>query len=1090
MPESMRQLNIIRASAGSGKTQRLAGFFLDIVLRENLDYFKSILAVTFTNKATEEMKHRIVEQLYKLSVGQGKGFSEITLSHFKGDQERAKGKASVLLRKILHEYSWFSIETIDTFFQRVIRAFTRELGIPGNYSVEIDTQPVLQYAVDQLLDTLGDSKDLLSWLQQFSEHKMDEGKSWDIHSDLLELGNEIFKEEFAAGSSALHNALADREKLMGYRDKLYGIKTNFENRCRDYGKKGLESISEAGLSEGDFYKKSTGPAKLFEKLEQAEVKNSKGELISRSSLTVKLLEDSANWPSSDTKQKDEVTELAANTLLPLLAEIADFVENNSRTYFTAEVIRKNLYAVGILVDLEEKIRQYRLEKNAFILSDAPRLLDRIINNNDTPFIYEKMGNRYGHFLIDEFQDTSRMQWGNFKPLISNSISQAKDCLIVGDVKQSIYRWRNGDWNILASDIYNEYPKDVIRSENLDTNWRSAGNVVKFNNRLFPATEEKIRSQLQNFFKDQGSNTKNYLEILHEIYSNISQEVSGDKKDNGNILIRFFSKQLARENIDYYVEPFIEAINSLLENGYLPGDIALLVRTKKEGKKLADLLINLNNESRFINPVEVISDESLFLSASHAVNLLIAAMQYLDAPDENIYRAKLAGLYNAYQTAQVAPGEIFEMKIDAGFFNSEKTDDTFPDDFIRSRDTLISLPLYEMTEQLVRIFSVYRFKADVPYVHALLDLVYAYSQNNPPDCRGFLEYWQEEGSTKSIPAADSQNAIRILTIHKAKGLEFKAVFIPFCSWDLGQKPNSVFWVRSEKPPFDFLPLVPLNFTQTLKDTYFAEEYYSELFKSYVDNLNLLYVAFTRAVDTLIAFPLFNDNRKSDSQISTTGDLLYECLAGSESGIDGQFDPKNLTFTSGLLQPVISPTKQKSAISRVIYSYAARPATGRMFFNANGFNYFQDETKVRDRRIRGKVLHDLLSEIITLDDLDKTIRETVLEGLISEEEGKTLVDHISFGMTNDTVKSWFDGSGKVLTERDIIIPGGQVKRPDRVVVWEKETHIIDYKFSRGPEERSYRKQVKDYMYLIAEITGKSVKGFLWYVDNNELIEIERQ
>jgi ATP-dependent exoDNAse (exonuclease V) beta subunit len=283
---------------------------------------------------------------------------------------------------------------------------------------------------------------------------------------------------------------------------------------------------------------------------------------------------------------------------------------------------------------------------------------------------------------------------------------------------------------------------------------------------------------------------------------------------------------------------------------------------------------------------------------------------------------------------------------------------------------------------------------------------------------------------------------------------------------------------------------LNFTQTLKDTYFAEEYYNELFKSYVDNLNLLYVAFTRAVDTLIAFPLFNEKRSIDSQINTTGDLLYECLVRSDQVIEGQFNPENLTFTLGSFQPVISPTKQEARGSNVIYSYATRPATGRMLFNSNGFDYFQGETEFRNRRIRGKVLHELLSKIIKLNDLGKTIQQTVLEGLISKEEGKVLDEHIRSVMTNDTVKSWFDGSGKVLTERDIILPGGHVKRPDRIVLWEKEVQIIDYKFSRGPEERSYRKQVEDYMYLIKVITGKPVRGFLWYVDNNELVEIEKK
>ncbi len=1083
----MSKLNIIRASAGSGKTHRLASFFLDIVLQENLDYFKSILGVTFTNKATEEMKRRIIEQLHQLSDPNTSDYPEEFLRYFKGNKELLNTKANVLLRKILHEYSWFSIETIDTFFQRIIRAFTRELGIPGNYSVEIDTQPILKYAVDQLLDTIGDNKDLLNWLMQFSENKIGEGKSWDIHKDLLGLGKEIFKEEFAADSMVLHVALADREKLFTYRDTLFGITANFEKRCSEYGKKGLVYIKESGLTADDFYQKRNGAVKVFTRLEQCEVKNSKGELLTETNLINKLLEDPENWPSSDTKQKAEVTALASRRLLPLLSETVEFIGKEYRRYFTAEVIRKNLYTVGILVDLEEKIRQYRLEKNVFILNDAPKLLDRIINHNDTPFIYEKMGNRYGHYLIDEFQDTSKLQWSNFKPLISNSLSQARGCLLVGDVKQSIYRWRNGDWNILARSIHEEYSKEIIHDESLGTNWRSNENIVNFNNKLFPKAQEKLGDQLQLLFGEQSTFTTSHLDVLRGIYSNISQTVPEHNKNKGNIEIRFFSKQITREQNDYYVEPLIDAVNSLLEKGYSPGDIAILVRNKKQGKLLADLLISSNNESKFCRPVDVISDESLFLSASHAVNLLIAALQCLNAPDESLYRAKLIGLYKAHIADNITPGEVLEMKLHAGFFNKQHEGKSLPSYFTDHSGELASLPLYELAEQLARIFQVYTHKVDVPYVHALLDLMYEYSQVYPPAIRGFLDYWSDEGSTKSIPAAESRRSIRILTIHKAKGLEFKAVLIPFCSWDLSQKTNAVFWVKSPKAPFDFLPLVPLNFTKALKDTLFVEDYFSELFKSYIDNLNLLYVAFTRAIDTLIAFPVFNDSERNASQISTVGDLLYQCLAQDDQEINEHFDRSRQVYRIGSPDAGTQVEEQIAAGRNIIHSYAGKPATGRMFFNTYGYDYFQDTTQIRDRRVRGKVLHDLLAKIVTLDDLERTVQEAVFEGLVSKDEGQSLTEHIRSGMTNAIVKTWFDGSGEVLTERDIILPAGNAKRPDRVVLWSEAVHVIDYKFSRKVEEKMYRRQVKDYMRLIAEMREEPVRGFLWYVDKNELVEI---
>ena len=1075
----MDQLNIIHASAGSGKTHSLAGFFLELILPENLDYFKSILGVTFTNKATGEMKRRIIEQLYQLSENDNSVFQERFLPYFRYNRELLNSKANIILRKILHEYSWFSIETIDTFFQRVIRAFTRELGIPGNYSVEIDTKPVLNYAVDQLLDTLGDNSELLNWLLRFSENKIDEGKSWDIHRDLIELGNQIFREEFAAGSLMFHEVLGDREKLRAYGDTLFSTITNIAKHCKEFGEKGLEVIRNNGLTADDFYQKRNGPVKFFSRLEQGELKNSQGELFIHTSLVAKLLEDPANWPSSDTKQKSEVINLASGILQPLLSEITDYIEKNYRLYYTAEVISKNLYSLGILTDLEEKIRQYRLEKNVFILNDAPKLLDRIINQNDTPFIYEKMGNRYGHFLIDEFQDTSKLQWNNFKPLISNSLSQGKSCQIVGDVKQSIYRWRNGDWNILAREIYNEYPPEVLHDENLGTNWRSTENIIRFNNGLFPVAQKLLGEQWQLITGEKNDFVNLNLELLQHIYSDISQNVPEHNSNKGNVNLRFFSKQTVKEQPDYYIRPLIESINSLLKKGYKPGDIALLVRNKREGKVLADLLIASNNESKFSIPVEVISDESLFLSASYAVNILIAALQCLDSPDESLYQAKLLGLYKSHISDTELYGEIVEMKMDTGFFRKQKVENLLPSGFADRSVELSSLPLYELTEQLTGIFQLYRHKADIPYIHALLDLIYEYSQKYPPDIKGFLDYWTDEGSTKSIPAVESTRSVRILTIHKSKGLEFNAVIIPFCSWELNQKTNAVFWTGSPEKPFDVLPLVPVNFTRTLKDTLFAKDYYDEMFKSYIDNLNLLYVALTRPKETLVAFPVYNNSGKGSMQLNTVGDLLYECL---KTDLKENFEYRIESSGS-----VILHAQQVAPVNNIISSYTAKPATGRMFFNTYGYDYFQDITQISNKRIRGRVLHNLLSGIVVLDDLEATVQKFILEGLISDDEGQLLEEHIRMGMNDEIVVSWFDGSGEVLTERDILLPGEHVKRPDRVVIWPDRVHVVDYKFSRDTDKNSYQRQVKDYMNLVREITGKTVKGFLWYVDKNERIEI---
>lgn len=1083
----MSKLNIIRASAGSGKTYRLISFFLEIVLKENPDYFKSILGVTFTNKATEEMKRRIIEQLYLLCDPEQSDYPEDLLVYFRGNKDRLREKSVVLLKRILHEYSWFSIETIDTFFQRVIRAFTRELGIPGNYTIEIDTQPILKYAVDQVLDTLEENTDRLTWLMQFAENKIAEGKSWDIQNSLLTLGYEVFREEYATGSSALQKILTDRDKLYNYRNNIFMIMAKFEKRCREIGQKGLKAINESELTTDDFYQKRNGALRLFTKLQQCELRNTKGELITQTRLAKRLLEDAQNWPSNDTMFKSEVSALASHQLLPLLHEITAYIEREYLNYFTAEAIRKNLYTVGILVDLEEQIRQYRLEKNVFILSDAPKLIDRIINHNDTPFIYEKMGNRYRHFLIDEFQDTSKLQWGNFKPLISNSLSQGKECLLVGDVKQSVYRWRNSDWYILARNINTEYPENIIREIDIDINWRSGENLVVFNNRLFHIAQEKIREQLQQLDNGNEALVKAYQDMLFNIYANISQTVPELYRNRGYVQIRFFHKQTTREKNDYYINPLIDSINKLLESGYIQGEIAILVRNRKEGKLLADLLITKNNESAFYKPVEVISDESLFLSASNAANLLIAALQYLNSPDESLYRAKLMGLYKAHISGNPVSTEINDLQLEAGFFDTTNITILMPSEFIRSTKELSSLPLYDLAERLTDMLQLCKHKTDVPYVLSLLDLIHEYSYTNTAEINGFLEYWDEEGNTKSIPATESDRAIRILTIHKAKGLEFRAVMVPFCYWDLTQKPNTIFWTHSPEAPFDYLPVIPLNFTKSLKDTHFRQAYFDELFKSYIDNLNLLYVAFTRAIDALIAFPVFSNNDSNNSGINTVGDLLYECITSVNKSETNYFNSSQLIYEKGSITDKIAIREKLPSQHNSITVYTGKPAIDRMYFNASGFEYFHDTENIKNRRIRGKVLHNLLANIITISDLETSVQEAVSQGLISMEEGKSLKEHIKSGMLNARVKKWFDGTGEVLTERDILLPHANSKRPDRIVIWNHEAHVIDYKFSSEKRDTSYQRQIEEYMELISKIEAKPVKGFIWYVDKNEIVEL---
>jgi ATP-dependent helicase/nuclease subunit A len=1082
----MNKLNIIRASAGSGKTHYLTGFFLKILMSEPVDYYKQILAVTFTNKATAEMKRRILQELDRLAADLPSDYLPLLILHSRLKESEIRKKSATLLQVILHDYSWFSIETIDSFFQRVIRGFTHEIGVPGNYSIEIETQPILYYAVDTFIDSIAEKSDVLTWLVHYTDDKIQQGKAWDIRHGLIKLGREIFEEKFTEHAVELTASISDKQRMLLFRKELMHTKSMFESRIAEIGKKGIEIIDSSGLNYDDFYQKANGAKKFFEQFSYLIFENTSGVPYPHTVTYQKLTESADNWPSASTKYKEEVVRIAAGKLRPMLIEAADFFEKNRIKYYSAIEILQNVYAVGILNEISEKIKEYRIEKNVFILSDSPTLIHRIIDQNDAPFIYEKMGNRYGHFLIDEFQDTSALQWFNFKPLISNSLSQGNLNLIVGDAKQSIYRWRNSNWEILAHRINDEYPADIIHYEELRMNWRSAEKIVLFNNSLFPVAIQKLKQRIEELLSGSSDHTE-YIRLLDTIYSDTKQEFPRKSMNKGNVYVKFFSRKEIKQNEFYYQEILVSKINELLQKGYLLRDIAILVRDKKDGQTIANLLIELNTGKYFIKELNVLSEESLFLDASNAVSLIIAALQYLNNPSDSLVRAKIINSFEIHQNClNITPDQNGSV-LNGQSLTLLKLQTTLPTYFMESTDELLSLPLYDLTERLIAIFKLQDVAPEIPFIHAFLDVVHDFTAANPGNLVKFIEFWEEEGGKKTVPASESQNAIRVLTIHKAKGLEFKGVIIPFCTWQLDQKPNTILWTETRDTTFNYLPVLPLNYHKGLKNTEYASVYYSELFKSYVDNLNLLYVALTRSIDSLIIFPVFNDAENTTGKFTTVGDLLYESIArGTDTSKFQSFN--SLTSTYELYSREEYPASSDSGDSTENYITCTkgRAAMGKIYFRSNGMDYFRNiKTPTFKGTVRGSVLHQILASVESHNDLDSAIKHAVNEGMITANEGVELREHISFCFQQNIVFSWFDGKGKVLAEKNIILPGGEVKRPDRVVLFPDHIHVIDYKFGSVENIEANKQQLRDYKACIQTMGYENVEAYLWYIDQNEVI-----
>ncbi|HEX6225522.1 MAG TPA: UvrD-helicase domain-containing protein, partial [Chryseolinea sp.] len=440
-----------RSSAGSGKTRTLAKEYLTLALRYRADYFKHILAVTFTNKATQEMKDRILEYLNRFATGTPDDLADELKRELNLDdttfQQHAQGMQSV----VLHQYSQFSISTIDAFFQKVIRSFTREAGLMGDYRLEVEQDQVLEEVIDNLIDELGSNKELTEWVVDFAKENLKNERAWDVRLNLIEFAKEIFRDEFKDIEEEVMQQTGDRSFFKRFREKLVAEKNKFLTAIEEPAKRALNIIREAGWDITDInYGKGSGLFTFFEKfaLEKTVKDIEVGDRIRG------LFDVPENWPSKTTRRRAEIIEIARTTLIPIKRQLVDYYEKHYRKAVSIDVVLQNLYVFGLIADISRKLKEYKDENNLMLLADAPKFLNGVIQDSDTPFIYEKVGSFFKNFLIDEFQDTSAMQWKNFLPLLTNSMDQGYPSLVVGDVKQAIYRWRGGDLKLLQQEVEN------------------------------------------------------------------------------------------------------------------------------------------------------------------------------------------------------------------------------------------------------------------------------------------------------------------------------------------------------------------------------------------------------------------------------------------------------------------------------------------------------------------------------------------------------------------------------------------------------------------------------------------------------------
>ena len=1067
-------LELIRASAGSGKTHHLTGAYIRLLF-ESPDAYRHILAVTFTNKATEEMKSRILQELNNLATGEKSEYLKDLMQSRQLSEEQIRNYARQILQYILHDYSAFSISTIDGFFQRTMRSFTREMGLTGGYKIDLNQDSTLTEIIDLMLFELDkkNNKVLSDWLLEFMKQEVANGKSWDIKKSIGNLAKQIFNEIYKTLTQEEKEVIEDKSALFAYRKKMRDIVNEFESKLKEMALRGLTLMDKHGLTHEDFkYGKNSGVSILH--------KHKTGIAETPGTRFYNLRNNIDVWFTKNCEKETIFREVYQSGLNDNFCEICEFFDTHLVEYQSAKAILNYFFTLGILSDIQRRLTDYQKENNTLFLSDTTELLNQIIKDDETPFVYEKLGTRFHHFMIDEFQDTSGMQWHNFRPLLKESLGYNKFNLIVGDVKQSIYRWRNTDWKLLEEQVGIDFPNNSITELALETNWRSDKHIIDFNNAFFRQGTVLLQEQFNETLNPgEGQFDNKILDAYRHVYQHVPENKTADK---GYVSFEFI-EETPNEKFDEIVAKRIPLeIEKLQDNGFQLQDIAILVRTGAEAVLAAETLLQYSAahpDSKY--KYDFISNEALLLSSAQSVKTAIALLRYYQ--NRKDAKNKMITIHEFYRLIRKIEPETN--------FSSFKVGDEleFPEEFRTEIEMLDNRPLYEMTERFFGLISAYITESDSAYIQSFMDSVLRFSTRSSSDIYHFLNWWDTEGKSKKLFLPQNQNAIRILTIHKSKGLDFGVVLLPFLTWNFDHAHETILWCKPKETPFNEIPIVPIRYSSSLANTIFVDEYFEEKLYAYIDNLNLLYVAFTRAKHRLIGFAKKSEKAKS---ISNVGDLIWAMMhqqnsenANNESliCINNYFSERNNLFEFG--NPIhINENKEKKETGELINpgKWHSTSYDDRLRMQLNSIGYFTDDGS----RNKGKLMHDIMMNIVKFEDIDNSVKEKVLSGELQEKEEADIKSRISELLQLDEVKDWYSSKYEVLNETQVLHPTFGLSRPDRVMLGNNEVIIIDYKFGEI-EESKHLRQVAYYKKYIEEMGYQNVSGYLLYANNKHVVKI---
>lgn len=1005
--------------------------------------FREILAITFTNKAAGEMKSRIVSALQDLSASDPEQnvLGQILLKEIGMEKQQFTKRAQNILSSILHNYADFSVSTIDQFTYRLIRSFVRELQIPSNFEVEMDADNLLNKVIALLIDKVGHDKNLSELLVMYTKTKTEEEKYYDIEREIKDFSSKLLGEVGVSHLNKLRKmSIQDFLKI---RHTYYQQNENYQQKLSSLAEEGLQLIDQNGIEHSSFSRSSI--PNWLKKIKVGDVKSYENILKAYS-----YCESSKFYPQNANPIDKKAIDSIAEDLSRLFKQMNDLYEEENTLFHTRRVALKNLYSLALLNEIEKLLEQIKQEESIIHISDFNKKIFSVVDSEPIPFIYERIGEKYRHFMVDEFQDTSVLQYQNLLPLLENSLAEENFNMLVGDGKQAIYRWRGGEVeqfsemphhihpNLAENSLYIERQQSIanhFNEKNLSTNYRSTETVIDFNNNFFSNLTEDLPERIQH------------------IYKNHKQEVKSIGKI-GYVSVEFLQKD---EYKDISLGRILSSINECIRDGYSYKDIAVLCRKNDSAILIADFLVE--------NAIKIISSESLLLSKSEEVNFLISCLRYVsnnkDAAAkayilEFLCRQNSMDIYSAHQ--QCLENEVNFLKF------VKKHSKAF------SFHGLLALPLYELCEKLIRFFDLNK-TYDV-YIQSFLEQVYQFHINKNSGLSTFLEWWNEKCGKIYIDAPENVDAVQIMTIHKSKGLEFPVVIFPFADSEFTRKASDV-WVdvKERINPSPESMIISSN----TKNSIYQQEVDQEQEKKLMDELNTTYVAFTRAVNRLYIYS--KALPKDKGKLTSTAKLIHKGLSAMQTYQDG-----NSFFEMG--EKLARKRKAEIVEENYFPEFISTDWHERLSISLEAPAEWGENEALSSLQY-GTMMHKIFSEIENVSDIKEVLSNFNNQGFISKDESERFERELQELMRDEKIGRFFQEGSKVKMEVDIITPEGKTFRPDRVVFHQDRIEVVDFK--SGAKETKHEEQIRNYAALISQIEDKPTSAYLIYLNNREVVEL---